>query len=518
MNARTDSPNLPDFAGARKRALRLHDLLALLSACALIGLFLWSGSLPPDNDALYADVAREMLRSGDWLNPTVHGVPFLDKPPLFFWLSAITESLLGSSVFALRLPAALCGALGAALVYHAGASKSRFSGALSCLLVLSMPLYFEYSRRVYMEVPVAVAVFASLLAFARAGEALRNDVLDKRAFMIAGVLVGVGFMLKSLVGLFGAIGFCAWLVLALRARILSRNVLVGGVIALGSALLVAAPWHVYQLATQQELFLEFTWKLHVKDQLLAAQPWSTGPAWFYLELMATKAPLLGVCMVAGLGFAGWSLFGTRAEPDASGEGRLSTLDGLLAVSMITTLALLSASETKKDLYLIPLAPMAATLAGRSAAQLAAGLVRRLVLGAAVLAALPLVVWIDPEGEFMQGAAVEVPAARAVRDHSQADELVHVVDFYFVTFQYYAERRTVSEWTSPSPAQLTGRIPYIHHGDNMRHVAPTELPRRVLNGELWVLPKRLAQQLLPAVQGQVSVLHAGALVVLRAKPR
>jgi 4-amino-4-deoxy-L-arabinose transferase-like glycosyltransferase len=196
MNERAERPN-------QSR----HDLLALAGACALIGLFLWSGSLPPDNDALYADVAREMLRTGDWLNPRIYGVPFLDKPPLFFWLSAIVESVLGNSVFALRLPAALCGALGAALVYHAAARRGRLSGALACLLVLSMPLYFEYARRVYMEVPVAVSVFASLLAFARAGDALRNGLLDKRAFALAGVLVGVGFMFKSLVGLFGAIGF-----------------------------------------------------------------------------------------------------------------------------------------------------------------------------------------------------------------------------------------------------------------------------------------------------------------------
>jgi hypothetical protein len=296
-------------------------------------------------------------------------------------------------------------------------------------------------------------------------------------------------------------------VLVLRERILSRAVFAGAAITLAGAVLVAAPWHVYQLSTQPELFLEFTWKLHVKDQLLAAQPWSTGPVWFYLELMATQAPLLGVCMIAGLIFAGWSL--RRAS--------LSTLDGLLAVCMITTLLVLSASETKKDLYLIPLAPMAATLAGR-AAELGSVFVRKMLLGAAVLTALPLVVWIDPEGEFMQGSALEVPAAHAVRDHSQPGELVHVVDFYFATFQYYAERRTVSEWTSPSPPRLTSRIPYIHHGDNMRYVVPAELPRRMLNGEVWVLPKRLAEQVLPALQDRLSILHADALVVVRGKTR
>lgn len=487
-----------------------HVLFALLGALTLIGLFSWTGSLPPDNDALYADVAREMLRTGDWLNPRVHGVPFLDKPPLYFWLSALLEGTFGSSLFVLRLPAMLFGALGGALVYRAGARAGRLCGVLACLLVLSMPLYFEYARRVYMEVPVAVAVFASSLAFARAGQALRDGRLDSRSFALAGVLVGVGFMLKSLVGLFGAIGFCLWLPFALRGRILSRNVLAGGAIALGSALLVAAPWHVYQLCTQPELFLEFTWKLHVKDQLLAAQPWSTGPVWFYLELMVSKAPLLGVCVVAGLGFAVW-WWHNRAGSDPSAD----TLDGLLAATIVTTLIILSVSETKKDLYLIPLAPLAATLAGR-AARVASESVKKLLVAGAALALLALVALLDPQGEFLQGAAVERPAAEAVRDNTRAGELVHAVDFYFVTFQYYAERRTVSEWTSPRPPQLTSRIPYIHHGQNMRHVPPAELGQRLLNGEVWVLPKQLAAQLGPATMAQVSVLHADELVVLRAK--
>ncbi len=61
------------------------------------------------DESLYAEAAREMHASGDWVVPRVNGVEFLEKPPLNYWLVAASYRVFGVSPLAARLPAALLG-------------------------------------------------------------------------------------------------------------------------------------------------------------------------------------------------------------------------------------------------------------------------------------------------------------------------------------------------------------------------------------------------------------------------
>src|SRR6266699_3857618 len=69
-----------------------------------------------DNEGMYAEVAREILRSGDWLTTRINGAPYLNKPPLLFWLSAVVLRVAGQS----ELPRLISGlaALGAMVVLY----------------------------------------------------------------------------------------------------------------------------------------------------------------------------------------------------------------------------------------------------------------------------------------------------------------------------------------------------------------------------------------------------------------
>ncbi|UCF48477.1 MAG: glycosyltransferase family 39 protein, partial [Myxococcales bacterium] len=272
------------------------SIVVFLIAFGLLGLFLWTGYLRLDNDALYADVARGMVASGDWFNPQIYSVPFLDKPPFLYWLVGSSIRVLGESSLSVRLTSAIFGALAVMLVYLAATadrglwtnpnerqrslSEGRTPGLIAAAFLIGVPVFAEYSRRVYMEVPVSACVFASIAYFDRAAARLNAGKLDRSAFVLAGALTGAGFMFKSLVGLFGAIPSVLFMVIVLRRRVFSKAFVLGGGLALISFLAVVAPWHVEQLLHQPEVFTEFTWKLHVEEQVLAAQPWSTGPPWF----------------------------------------------------------------------------------------------------------------------------------------------------------------------------------------------------------------------------------------------
>ncbi|MCU0318608.1 MAG: glycosyltransferase family 39 protein, partial [Flavobacteriales bacterium] len=68
----------------------------------------------------FAEIAREMLATGDWSRPQIDYRPFHEKPPLFIWFQAVSMKLFGVGEFAARLPNALCGMLTLLVLYRIG--------------------------------------------------------------------------------------------------------------------------------------------------------------------------------------------------------------------------------------------------------------------------------------------------------------------------------------------------------------------------------------------------------------
>ena len=87
-------------------------LLSILWLCAIAGVaFLWNlGSigLVDETEPLFAEAARQMTVTGDWITPYFNGETRFDKPPLIYWLMAVAYRTLGVNEWAVRLPSALC--------------------------------------------------------------------------------------------------------------------------------------------------------------------------------------------------------------------------------------------------------------------------------------------------------------------------------------------------------------------------------------------------------------------------
>ena len=85
----------------------LVPVLLVIGACFLS--FFWrlgSYGLFDLDEGLYVEAAREMNLTGDFVTPRVNGIEFFEKPPLVYWLSAVSQRIAGKTEFAARLPAA----------------------------------------------------------------------------------------------------------------------------------------------------------------------------------------------------------------------------------------------------------------------------------------------------------------------------------------------------------------------------------------------------------------------------
>src|ERR1700721_1182916 len=79
----------------------------LLAAAVYLGCIVSPPSLMDDVDAVQAQIARNMLTSGDWVTARLDGVVYLEKAPLIYWTVAIAYKIFGVYDWAARIPVAL---------------------------------------------------------------------------------------------------------------------------------------------------------------------------------------------------------------------------------------------------------------------------------------------------------------------------------------------------------------------------------------------------------------------------
>jgi 4-amino-4-deoxy-L-arabinose transferase-like glycosyltransferase len=135
-----------------------QQLAGLLLLAAVVQLLVLGGyPLTDTTEARYSEIARKMLETGQWLVPQIdYGVPFWGKPPLSFWLTALSFKLLGVSEFAARLPSLLASAGSCALVYRLAYQQRGHEYALRAVLVAATSLLMLVCAGGVMTDPVLV--------------------------------------------------------------------------------------------------------------------------------------------------------------------------------------------------------------------------------------------------------------------------------------------------------------------------------------------------------------------------
>ena len=123
--------------------------LLLVAGAALFIILFGIGGVPlldPD-EPVYAETAKEMLQTGDFLSPRIFGDYWYDKPPMYYWLVAIAQAIFGTCEFAARLPAALMACATSVMVY-VGATRlfSERAGFWSAMVLTSCVEFFYMGK------------------------------------------------------------------------------------------------------------------------------------------------------------------------------------------------------------------------------------------------------------------------------------------------------------------------------------------------------------------------------------
>jgi 4-amino-4-deoxy-L-arabinose transferase-like glycosyltransferase len=249
------------------------------------------GLVGPD-EPRYAQVAREMAVSGDFVTPKLHGEPWFEKPVLYYWMAAAAFRVLGVSELAARLPSAVAALLGVVAVFWIGRHwVSTRCGLAAALILASSPLYFSLSRAASTDMALTSALTISLLCiyFAWFGQ---KQSLDGKALFgncpsvwIYGTYIFVAFAVLAK-GPVGAV--LAAFSVAVSASITKswkplKSLLRPGAVLTGLA--VALPWywlcyHANGWDFVQEFVIHHNLARFATDRYQHAQPF-----WFYLPVV-----------------------------------------------------------------------------------------------------------------------------------------------------------------------------------------------------------------------------------------
>src|ERR1019366_772334 len=127
--------------------IRWAPALLLLGAAALYLARLGRVGLFDPSEGTYAEIPREMLALRDWLTPHFNFVRYFEKPPLLYWLNALSLGALGNSEFSARLVTALAAVSGIGVVYGIGRDLwGRQAGLASAAILATSFGYFVFGR------------------------------------------------------------------------------------------------------------------------------------------------------------------------------------------------------------------------------------------------------------------------------------------------------------------------------------------------------------------------------------
>jgi len=343
----------------------LRDALLILAVGAIL-LFTGLGraDLFNPDEPREAEMAREMFVSRDAVVPRLNGEPFLEKPPLFYWLVVTAYRAAGGpSEAAARAVPAIAGLL--CLLVTWNMSRRLFGDEAALLAALILLTGFEsfwIARRVLIDMPLTLAILLAIDALHRVVTAERRA--PWAAVVWGAAALGAAVLFKGVVGAaIPGLAVLGWLLWRRDLRPLWRR---GILVASLAALVPVTLWlRVLQVRLGDDAVFEFVLVNNVHRFTGGAAKGHDNPFWYYLPAIVTDffpwSLLLPFALWAAVHAAVRTTPWAPAANEVEARERAALRD--LLVWFLLPIAVLSLASTKRGLYLLPIYPVAAILCG-----------------------------------------------------------------------------------------------------------------------------------------------------------
>ncbi|MYN20509.1 glycosyltransferase family 39 protein [Rugamonas sp. FT107W] len=357
---------------------------SLLAAFVIVWLYvLGVRSLVPPDEGRYAEMAREMFATGDWITTRLNGIKYFEKPPLQTWMNAASFAVFGLGEWQARLWTGLCGLGGVILTGYAGNRVFGARAGFYAALALGSSLFWVASGQIdSLDMSLSGMMTIVLCAVVLAQRDGATDGARRNWMLVCWAGMALAVLAKGLIGLVlpGA-------VLVLYSA-LSGDLAIWKRLHLGKGLLlffaVATPWFV--LVAQRNPEQPYFFFVHEHWERFFLKTHHREGAWYYFFVMLVPGivPWLGVLPQALWGAA-------RRERNTVFQPKL-----MLLIWAVFIFFFFSYSSSKLPGYILPIFPALALLIGvylenasRRSRMIAAGLL--VLIGVAGVAAVPQMV-------------------------------------------------------------------------------------------------------------------------------
>jgi 4-amino-4-deoxy-L-arabinose transferase-like glycosyltransferase len=349
-----------------------RDLIVLIFASAVfLGALVSPPSLMDDVDAVQAQIARNMLESGDWVTARLNGVAYLEKAPLPYWMMALSYAVFGVSDWAARLPLAL-GVVALCLLTRRFArwAFGEDAGLYAGLALATCAGLFLFTRILIPDALLTLTIVVALWSFLRL---LEGEERSQRWALVLGASLAFGLLLKGLIALVFPSG-AAFFYLLFTKQIFQRQTWqrLQPVKVMFTILLIAAPWHVLATLRNPPYFdlaprsvpgeyHGFFWFYFLNEHVFRflgmrhPRDYNTVPRlWFWLLQLAWLFP--------------WSIFLPAVARLSYKPGDRAGRTRLLALCMIGVVMVFFTFSTTQEYYSMPIYPWLALLLGSALAE------------------------------------------------------------------------------------------------------------------------------------------------------
>lgn len=407
------------------------------------------------DDCFYSEVAKEMALSGDYMSPQyAHAVNFhTSKPPVLFWINAVSGKLFGFNTAAMRLPsAALCFLGIIALLFFVNRYFDFITAFFAALILAFTQQYLYHARSAVTDGPFAVFFSLTLMAFWVARSEKRNSY-----FYLTGLFLGLAVMTRQIPGFFTLPAIFVYIVLSKEFEILKNRHFWLGLLL---SAFIFMPWHILMYLRHGKFFLDQYLAVSLMTGLkgypvsYAGNP-SLNPWYAYYSIILSNywpwLPLFAAGLIQS--------FRKLARQDAEKRKKFLYIISWFLVPLL----IFQTAKVKQYHYIVPLYVPMAVLSASFLGSLSAAAKRKWILIlVSVISAYTAACIIFPLVPKTLDSREYTDTIKLVPEVKQVKGTIHTIQrgaaHYMNCFWFYADKGTDISAENELPALIDSGIP------------------------------------------------------------